>query len=45
MQPIIDGFLEPRFRAKNKRRKFWNPTDAVICFEYKIKNKEPEQNE
>ena len=40
--PVIDEYLEPRFRAKNKKRKKWSPLNLIICYEDKIKKEETE---
>ena len=45
MLPVIDGYLEPRFRSKNKKKKFGSPLSIVICFAHLLKNKVEKENE
>jgi hypothetical protein len=40
MQYIVDEYLEPRFRSKDKKRRIWSALDTIICFEDKISKKE-----
>ena len=47
MQPVIDGYLEPRFRSKNnnnkKKIKIEILFDNIICYSHKLQNKELEE--
>ena len=46
MQPIIDDYLEPRFRSKNKKVKNLHLfLTNFICFEHKIKQEADKNNE
>jgi len=43
MQPVVDGFLEPRFKSKNKKKESLSPLNIILCFEHLLK-KEVEKN-
>lgn len=37
MQPIIDEFLEPHFRSKNKKKECSSPLNIILCYEQLLK--------